>query len=102
MYNSGDIFQAKVDEMLGDIEFVKICINDILVLSKERIYKHIEQPMIIFGRLCAAGLNVNSTKCSVVLKEIPYLRYVIPWEGIKTDPNKLQGFIDTGRSTTMT
>ena len=36
-----DILQAKVDELLGDIEVVKMYIDDILVLSKELFTKHI-------------------------------------------------------------
>ena len=34
MCASGDIFQAKVDKLLGDIEDVKTYIYDILVLRK--------------------------------------------------------------------
>ena len=37
----GDIFQAKVDKLLGDIEGVKTYIDDILAFSKESLYKHI-------------------------------------------------------------
>ena len=32
---SGDIFQSKVDELLGDIKGVKTYIGDILVLDKD-------------------------------------------------------------------
>ena len=42
MYASGDIFQANVDELLGDIEDIKTYIDDILVLSKDSFEKHIE------------------------------------------------------------
>ena len=35
MCASGDIFQAKVDKLLGDIEGVKTYIDNILVLSKD-------------------------------------------------------------------
>ena len=62
MCASGDIFQAKVYKMLGDIEVVKTYINNILVLSKERFSNHIEQLMIIFGRLRAEGLKVDAPK----------------------------------------
>ena len=34
MRASGDIIQAKLDELLGDIEGVKMYINDILLLIK--------------------------------------------------------------------
>ena len=39
---SGDIFQAKVNELLGDIEGVKAYIDDILVLNKGTFKDHIE------------------------------------------------------------
>ena len=39
----GDIFQAKVEELLGDIKSVTMYINDILVLSKDCFRNHIEQ-----------------------------------------------------------
>ena len=38
----GYIFQAKVDYILGDIEGVKMYIDDILVLSKDCFGKHTE------------------------------------------------------------
>ena len=73
MCASGDIFQSKVDKIIGDIEGVKTYINDISVLRKHIFSNHIEQPRRIFGRLRAAGLNVNAPKCSFGLKKIPYI-----------------------------
>ena len=52
---------------------------------------------MIFGRLRAAILKDNETMCSFGLKDIPHLGYVIPREGIKPDPMKVQGIIDIGR-----
>ena len=77
--DSGDIFQAKVDKLLGDIKVVKTYIDNILVLIKDRLSNHREQMRIIFCRLLVLGLKVNSPKCSLVLKEIIYLGYVIRW-----------------------
>ena len=42
MCSFGDIFQAKVGELLGDIERFKIYIDDILVLSKDSFEYHID------------------------------------------------------------
>ena len=64
MCTSGDIFQAKVDNIFGDIEGVKTYIGDIPVLSKYSFKKNTEQRIMIFGRLRAAGLKVNAPKCS--------------------------------------
>ena len=73
MRSPGDISQAKLYEMLGDIEDVKTYINNILVLSKESFSNHTEKLRIIFGRLRAAGLNKNATKCifGVIVDSFP-------------------------------
>ena len=42
MCTSGDIFQANIDELLGDIKGIKTYIDDILVLSKDSFEKHVE------------------------------------------------------------
>ena len=77
MGTSGDIFQAKLDDLIGDIEVIKLYIDDILVLNKESLSNHIEKLRITFGRLRAAGLKVDANKFSFGLKEIPFLGYVI-------------------------
>ena len=41
MCASGDIFQDKVDKLLGDIKGVKMYINNILVLRRGIFEKHI-------------------------------------------------------------
>ena len=41
MCSSGYIFQAKVDDILSNIDGIKTYIYDILVLSKDIFYKHI-------------------------------------------------------------
>ena len=58
------IFQAKVNEILGNIEGVKMYTDDILISRKYGFKKHIEQPIMIFGRLRAAGLKFNAPKRS--------------------------------------
>ena len=77
MCASGDIYQAKVEDIIGCIEGIKTYIDNISVLSKYILSNHIEQLRIIFDRLRTEGLIVNSPKCSFGLIEIPYLGYVI-------------------------
>ena len=73
MCASGDILQAKVDELLGDIKGVNTYIDDILILSKDSFEDNIDKPRIIFCRLRYAGLKVNTPKYSFGLKDILYL-----------------------------
>ena len=98
---SGDIFQAKVYELLGDIEGVKCYIDDILAVCKGTFADHIGQLRMIFRRLQKAGLKVNASKCSFGLKEIPYLGYIITQQGVKPDPKKVQGIMDIKRPQTV-
>ena len=49
MCASGYIFQAKVEELLGDIEGTKMYTNDIIVSIKDCFIKHIEQLRIRTG-----------------------------------------------------
>jgi hypothetical protein len=91
---SGDIFQAKVDELLGDIEVVKTYIDDILVINKGSFDDHLEQLDVCFDRIKKAGLKVKADKCSFGLSQISYLGYIISREGIKPDPKKIQGIMD--------
>ena len=91
MCDLGYIFQAKVDELLGDTEGFKTYIYDILVLRKDFFKNHIEKPRIIFGILRAAVFKYNARKCSFWLKNIPYLRYVITRGGYKTLTKEVTG-----------
>ena len=58
--------------------------------------------IIIFDRLGSAGLKYNAPKCIIGLNNIPYLGYLIIWEGIRPDINKVQGIMVIGRPTTKT
>ena len=78
--------KAKVNKLIGDIEGVKTYIDDILLLVKDSFENHIDHLIIIFGRLRAAGLKVNTPKCSFGLKDMHYLGYVITRKVIKPNP----------------
>ena len=54
------IFQSKLDKLLSEIEGVKMYIDDIIVSRKYCFKKHIEQLIMVFGRLRAAVLKVNA------------------------------------------
>ena len=68
---SGDIFQDKLDDILGDINGVNMYNNDILVLGKVSFYQHIEQLRVIFASLRSAGLKINAPNCRFGSNHIP-------------------------------
>ena len=63
MCASVDIFQAKLDKLLGNIKGVKTYIDNILALSKDSFKNLIERLSVIFGRLIAAGLKASAPSC---------------------------------------
>ena len=69
--SSREIFQAKVDQLIGYIEGVKAYIDDILVFCKEEFSKFTDQLRVIFSRLCSAGLKEKAPKVSFWSKDIP-------------------------------
>ena len=99
---SENIFQSKLYIIIGDINGIKTHIEDILVLIREKLSKHIYQIRVIFSRLRVPVLKVCAPKCSFALNEIPYLGYVITREGIKTNTKKVLEIMDLGRPETMT
>ena len=59
---SGEIFQAKVDEILSDIKGFNTYIDDILVLDKGIFSQYIYQLIVIFDRLQNTVIKVNASK----------------------------------------
>ena len=98
----GDIFQAKVNELLGDIEGLYAYIHDILLTTKGSFEEHLQQLRTCFQRFRNAGLKANAGKCSFRLKDIPYLGYIITCKGVKPDPKKIQGIVDLQHPKTTT
>ena len=64
----GDIFKAKLDDILSDIESFKTYVDDILVLGKGTPPQHIYQIIVIFARLHTEVIKFNAPKCSFGLK----------------------------------
>ena len=96
----GDIFQDKVDKIIGDIEFVNTYTVSILVLSKESFYNHIYYIRVIFSGMLTTGLKFNSPRHRFLSKDIPYLGCVINQDGIKHYMTTVQCIMYLGRPNT--
>ena len=100
MVISGDIFQAKMYDLIGDIDGIRTYIDNILCIGKGSFPQHLQQLEEVFRRFIKAGLKVNAAKCSFGLKEIPYLGYIVSVDGVKPDPKKIQGILDLNKPQT--
>ena len=60
--NSPDIFQEKMSDLMGDLEFVQAYIDDLLIVTRSSWDEHMTQLETVLSRLKDAGLKVNAKK----------------------------------------
>jgi hypothetical protein len=99
---SPDIFQAKIYDLLGDIEGIRAYIDDILVIKKGTFEEHLQQLNEVLRRCQKANIKLNAEKCSFGLNEIDYLGYIVTPEGVKPNPKKIQAIQNIAPPTTVT
>ena len=67
--NSPDIFQEKMSELMTDLEFVRVYIDDLLCLTAGTLQEHLENLDLVLSRLKRAGLKVNGV-CLLYFKTV--------------------------------
>ena len=87
---SPDIFQHKMDELLGDLPFVLIYIDDILIFTKGTVSDHLLHLDVVLGRMAEASLQISLPKSHFFAKEAKYLGFILSSEGIRPDPKKIK------------
>jgi hypothetical protein len=97
-----DIFQSKINELLGDIEAVRAYINDILVVTKGSFEDHMETLDRVLTRCNLANLKVNASKPFWGRSEVEYLGYIISREGIKPQRKKIEAILNIATPKTTT
>jgi hypothetical protein len=88
--NSPDIFQAIMQDLLGDLEYARAYIDDILIISKGTFEEHLAQISEVLKRLDNAGFRANVRKCSFAEAELEYLGYWLTRKGIQPQPKKVE------------
>ena len=88
--NSPDIFQEKMSTLMGDLEFVRTYIDDLLVTTMSTWEDHLECLEMVFQRLTDAGLKVNAKKSFFGRPELEYLGYWISRNGIQPIAKKVE------------
>jgi hypothetical protein len=79
---SPDIFQGKMLELMGTLEYVRAYLDDLLCISKLSLDDHLEKLEEVLRQLCYAGLKVNAAKSTFCALEIDFLVYVLTRDDI--------------------
>lgn len=70
-------------------KFIVVYLNDILIYNRE-LTEHLDHLRQFFEVLRKQKLYRKLGKCSFLLPEVSFLRYIIRKEGVKVDPNKIK------------
>lgn len=98
--NASQTFQRYINSALGDLDFVYIYIDDILIASAslEEHYAHLR---IVFERLKKFHLRLNVDKCSFAVEEVEFLGYLVNGEGIRPIPSRVESILNFPKPRTI-
>ncbi|UYV66004.1 hypothetical protein LAZ67_3006141 [Cordylochernes scorpioides] len=98
--NATATFQRFMHEVLRNLDFAFVYLDDILVASKteEEHYSHLET---LFSRLNSYGLRINLSKSKFLVQEIDFLGYLITSHGVKPLPTKVKAILEYKKPKTV-
>jgi hypothetical protein len=67
---SADIFQAQIMDLMASLEFVQAYMDDLLIITRRTLDKHLQKMETVLTRLRDAGLKVNLAKSLFCAHEI--------------------------------
>ena len=89
---SPDFFQEKMSSLMQTLSYIKVYLDDLLVITKSTYDDHIEKLKVVLSRLRNTHICLNTAKSSFAQGEIEYLGYILMREGIKPQPEKYRLF----------
>ena len=91
--NSPDIFQGIMMEVLGDLEFARSYIDDILITSNGSFEDHLNKLDQVLMHLERAGFRANVRKCFFAQDNLDYLGYHLTRNSIQPQPKKVEAIL---------
>ncbi|KAG6579764.1 Retrovirus Polyprotein [Phytophthora cinnamomi] len=84
-----DEYQACMERILGDLDFVIVYLDDILIFSENPV-EHLEHLRIVFDRLRQYDVTLNGKKCHILRDRVDYLGFTLTPEGIQPQTKKVE------------
>ena len=87
-----DIFQSIMMDLLGDLPFVLVYIDDILIIQQvgETEEDHLLWVETVLQRLQDKEFWANLRMSFIMQKEVEYLGFLLTSNGIKPQPKKIE------------
>ena len=75
LFDSPDIFQEKMNGLFYGLDYVRMYIDDILIISSKSLQDHIKKLDIVWSKLKSAGFLGNAEKSFFTRNELKYLGF---------------------------
>ena len=98
--NAGQDFQRLMDSILGDLPYVFVYIDDILVAS-DNMEEHLEHLKVVFQTLSDNGMIANRAKCILGKSSLDFLGYRVDATGIAPLPERVEAIRATEPPTSI-
>ena len=72
-----------MSKLTQDLEYLKNCLDDLLVLTNKTFKYHLLKLELVLARLLNDGMRVNASKSKFFAEQIEYLGYWITRQGIQ-------------------
>ncbi|GJX37982.1 reverse transcriptase domain-containing protein [Tanacetum coccineum] len=100
--NAGATYQRLVDKVFNHQigRNLKVYVDNMVIksTSEKEMLKDIQET---FERFRSINIKLNSKKCSLGVKECPFLRHLITKQGIKANPSKVKAVIELNQPRTL-
>ncbi|CAB0007951.1 unnamed protein product [Nesidiocoris tenuis] len=97
--NAGQTFQRFINEVLGDLDFVFVYLDDILIASSSAD-EHKQHVRKVFERLQHHGICLNPAKCLFGVETLSFLGFQVSADGIRPLPDRINALVQSERPTT--
>lgn len=88
-----DIFQEKMSGLMATLEWIKVYLDDLLIITRGNFEDHLYKLRQFLQRLQDAGLRINADKSIFGSDEVEYLGYVLTRNGIKPQREKVSAIL---------
>ena len=85
-----DVFQEVMTELFSDLDYVRVYLDDILIVDNGSLEDHMHKVSICLGRLEKAGFKANVRKSLFAVEELEYLGFWLTRTGIQPQPKKVE------------
>ena len=91
--NATDIFQNVMMEIVGDLPYVRVYLDDVLITTNGDYVDHLTKLQVVLSRLEEYGFRANLRKCFFAEDKLDYLGYWITRKGIQPQPKKVEAIL---------